>query len=207
MVDRLVHLFDKDRNIFTDKDYSISKYIENERELRGLDSSNITVNSKVFGENRQDSSLLLVIAKNGKDLIHITIHLSPKYLTPRASGMIHIVKNVIKQRKLNKLLQPLTYALIAVHQPPGKPHSLEFSIADGYETAGINGANKYDREIQQEMDVILTVLNRLFDEDNAEYYIGRNEGPPFLHNKTLPVLNNIDRTKFYSRRNKGFKPE
>jgi hypothetical protein len=58
-----------------------------------------------------------------------------------------------------------------------------------------------DEEIQlkQEMDVIITVLNRIFDEDNIKYYIGsRYNSSNFINHKQLNTpeeipLNNMNR--------------
>jgi hypothetical protein len=53
------------------------------------------------------------------------------------------------------------------------------------------------------MDVIISVLNRLFDEDD-EYYIGNNSIVYPIHNKTNLVLNNINKhTTILTRKNKG----
>jgi hypothetical protein len=53
------------------------------------------------------------------------------------------------------------------------------------------------------MDVIINVLNRLFDEDD-EYYIGNNSTLYPIHKKTNLVLNNINKhTTIITRKNKG----
>lgn len=94
------------------------------------------------------------------------------------------------------------YTLISVKQPIDKSNSLEFTIADGYNTVGVANAHLYDPEIQQEMNVIIRVLNNIFDENNKEYYIGDKFYP--IHNKTDIILKNINtRTKYTIRKNIG----
>ena len=70
----------------------------------------------------------------------------------------------------------------------------------------------YDIEIQQEMDVIITVLNRLFDETNTRFYIGNKqpndinmENPAYpVHNKTNKTLTIINtNTNKIKRNNRG----
>lgn len=62
----------------------------------------------------------------------------------------------------------------------------------------------YDPLLQQEMDVIITVLNRLFDENNKELYIGNSNNLTPLHNNLDNVLKNINIVKKkVSRRNVG----
>ena len=66
-------------------------------------------------------------------------------------------------------------------------------------------SNEYDPYIQQEMDVIISVLNKLFNEKNNELYIGDKTIFP-IHNKTNNILNNINKhSKLISRKNKGVK--
>ena len=73
-----------------------------------------------------------------------------------------ILTNLIEQQ----------YHLISVIIPPNKPKSLEFSIADGYDTpSNVKNTQKYDPDLQREMDAIIAVLNNLFDEKNTEFYI------------------------------------
>jgi len=117
--------------------------------------------------------------------------------------MIHIYKNIYKQlnKKINK---KLLYALISVEQPSNKPNSLVFSIDDGYNTPSVENAELYDPEIQSEMNVIITVLNRIFDEDNNDYYIGNTNTSYINLNKVNAVLNNINKhTIYFTRKNYG----
>ena len=67
-------------------------------------------------------------------------------------------------------------------------------------------AHLYDLWLQKEMNVIITVLNRLFDEDNDMYYIGSESRIYSVHNQTNNTLNVINRyNNHYTRRNKGKK--
>jgi hypothetical protein len=54
------------------------------------------------------------------------------------------------------------------------------------------------------MDIILTILNRLFDEDNYEYYIGYDKEITNIHNQTNNTARIINTHKKYAtRKNKG----
>lgn len=168
---------------------------------QGLDDTNVLIESEVYGYTVENSTLYLSIKKNNKDFIHLTIHVAPKELKPTKTGLIHIYKEIYKNINTS-IPKQLLYTLISVKQPIDKPHSLEFSIADGYNTIGIPNAHIYDPEIQQEMNVIITVLNNIFDENNEEYYIGNKFYP--IHNKTNIILKNINtRTKYTIRKNIG----
>jgi hypothetical protein len=137
-----------------------------------------------------------------KDFLHFSIHIAPKNLDLKHSGMIHMYKNVynIQEKKRNKKL----YALIKINIPENKPNSLVFSIADGYNTPEIKNEDSYEKELQQEMDVIITVLNKLFDEKERNFYLGYDKIMINIHNKTNNVLRNINtRTKYIKRKNIG----
>jgi hypothetical protein len=197
IINNLIYLFDISNN----SNDSITNYVYKERKIRGLDDSNIKIISEVYGEQVKNSTLFLKIQKNSKDFIHLTIHLVPKTLKPERDGIIHICKDsYIEYNKSNK---KYAYALISVENPEDKPNSLVFSIADGYTTPKIKNSELYDPEIQKEMDVIIAVLNKLFDEDHP-LYIGNKFY--FIHNKTNIVLNNINKhTTLVKRKNRGIK--
>ena len=62
VINNLVYLFDDKTNNNT---YNrITKYIEDERKLRGLDDSNVIIKSEVYGHNANNSTLYLEIKKN-----------------------------------------------------------------------------------------------------------------------------------------------
>lgn len=192
MMNKLVNLFD-DTVIGHDK---ITNYVENERLLRGMDNAKVI--SKIIGEKTRSPSLLLEIKKNDMALLHITFHLSPYTLNPIKTGAIHMFKNIYKNTNVNNGKGNI-YSLIHLEKPVGKPHSLEFSIADGYKTPGINADEK---ELQQEMDVIIYVVNRLFDE-NDSYYIGVKEGIINVNPRINTILHNINRRTLVKLKNKG----
>jgi hypothetical protein len=200
-INKLVDLFST-RNIKSKS--KIENYIEKEWNKQGLDTTNITIDGKFYGLDKNDPTLLIDILKNNNKILHLSIHLSVKDLEPKDTGIIHIYKNIYKT--INPKLSPRRklYALIAVQQPPEKPNSLVFAIADGYTTpSGIQDKNIYDPELQKEMDVILTVLNRLFDEED-EYYIGNKDKYVNYHNTTSPVLENMNKyTEHVTRKNRG----
>jgi len=184
---------------------TIRNYIEEERTRKGLDASTVTIDAEVSGYNRNKSMLYLAIKKNGKMFVHLSIHLTMHKLEPQCNGMIHIAKDIYKISGSKQF-----YALISVKQPADKPQSLEFWIADGYTTAGVPAASMYDHEVQQEMDVILLVLNKMFDENNMEYYVGKTYNAPLLpelypiHNNANAVLANMNKhVNVFARKNKG----
>jgi len=194
-INKLTNLFDNNNH----SNESITKYIDNERKLKKMDISGVDIVSQVYDDN-QRYNFLLEIKKNNKRFVHLSIHLSPETFDPKLNGVIHIFKNFYKRKK-SKTMKPKIYALIGVTQH--KPKSLKFSIDDGYTTGFVNDP-LYDPEIQQEMDVIITVLNRLFDEDNDEFYIGNKDEIIPIHMKINTILENINtRAKQVSRKNKG----
>jgi hypothetical protein len=200
IINSLINLFNTSKRNF--KSYpKIVKYIEEERDKQGLSSAHVEISSEVYGYNDENSTLHLKIKKNNMEFLHLTIHISPAGLNPKDTGMIHIYKDIY--RAINsKTPRRLLYSLIEVKQPTNKPNSLVFSIADGITTSGVQNSHIYDQELQQEMNVIITVLNRIFDEDD-EYYIGNNKNNS-ISIKTDWVLNNINkRPQYISRKNKG----
>ena len=213
-INNLINLFDmKDKN----SDDKITKYIEKERTEKGLDISNVIIKSELDGERNgekdkekdREITLHLRINKDDKDLLHLSIHLSPQSFRPQDTGVIHIVKNIYSihhpSALSKKVLKKLKAALITVHEPIDKPNSLEFAIGDGYTTSSeLLNTDIYDPILQQEMDVILTVLNRLFDEDNKEYYIGNKDKLVPIHAKINAVLENMNKhNRHVTRKNRG----
>ncbi len=203
IVNTLVHLFES--NI-------ISKYIEDERIFQGMNTSNITITSNIDVKSIHGPSVYLNIIKNNQKYIHLSIHLCIKDLEPTKQGTIHMFKNVFDDITRNtsmtksklRRLTPRMYALITVHQPTNKPKSLEFTIEDEYLITDISGANTNDSQLQREMKAILDVLNRLFNEENEKYYIGRKKDMTNVHNKTNTILASMNTyTKYATRKNHG----
>jgi hypothetical protein len=91
------------------------------------------------------------------------------------------------------------YALISVDKPIGKENSLEFRIADGYKTPGINTDEIF---LQNEMDVIIYIINRIFDE-NDPYYIGLKDEVVNINLRTDNILDNINKRPQVRLKNKG----
>lgn len=200
LINELINLFDETYDKFGNKNEKISKYIKDEREARGLDNNNISIMTKIYGFDKRKSSLILKLFKNNIQFLHLSIHLTVRYLNPKNTGIIHISKNIYKGKTIRKGDR---YALISVSIPKDKPKSLLFSIADGYNTPGIKNENSYENELQQEMDIIITVLNNIFNENN-KYYIGRDKNLIDIHNKTNNVLRNINsHTNHTKRKNIG----
>jgi hypothetical protein len=151
----------------------------------------VQIKSYIYGTNEENTTLHLQINKDNIDFIHLTIHLAPEWLTSgeNDNGIIHIYKDIY-EKYVSKRKRNLIYAIYHIEHPVNKPHSLHFNITHGYSTILHKDATKdfnsavttYDTEIQQEMDVITNVLNKIFDEDNINYYIGD------YHKNTLLLL-------------------
>ena len=99
----LIHLFDNNDNMYLNNNQKIIKYIKDEREIQGLNSLNVTIESKVYGDDRNNPTLYLSIKKNNREFIHLSIHLAVKYLNPKQTGLLHLYKNIyiLNQRILN----------------------------------------------------------------------------------------------------------
>lgn len=212
IITKLIDLFKDNKNNTTSK---IVKYVEEERKAQGLNNTNIKITSEIYNTSSDDSTLHLQIIKNGIDFIHLSIHLVPKTINPNNDGLIHIFKNIYKPKGETNKTKTVTrsrknrlYALISVNEPEGKPHSLEFSIDNNYyktNVPNITNSIETDKEINKEMNVIITVLNRLFDE-NDELYIGNKDKIYEVNINTDKVLNNINNHSILvSRKNKGTK--
>lgn len=152
--------------------------------------SSLTINSMIFGmddKNNKHATLIIEILKNGKKFIHFTLHLVSKTLNATNSGIIHFKKNIYHSRQYIK--NPfLTYVLIKVEQPEDKLKSLHFTIAYQHIIPNNDSNSRNNAELKLYMNVILNVLNRLFDEDNMQYYIGNRNLLLKLHPKTKEIL-------------------
>ena len=205
IIRKLIQLFNNTYDSYnTDKFY---KYVEAERKLKKYDNTNISFKQAVHNLEKDDPTLHFSILKNGIELIHLSIHLAMKGLTPKNSGIIHIKKNIYTKGQPGSIKKKL-YALISVQIPTGKPNSLEFTLADGITTPFMPNHQTRDPEIQQEMKVIIDVLNKLFDEENKEYYIGSSNSNSDkiveIHPNTNRILESINaHTTYYTRKNKG----
>jgi hypothetical protein len=202
IMDVLVHLFSKDCCENRDKHITIAHMIKDERAHQKL-ADDVTILSHAYKDaiRNGSSNMVLDIHKHGKEFLHLTIHLSPNSLHPEDAGLLHFLKDIytikITSRKYER-----HYALIKVEQP--HPDSLHFSIGYGYDTPSAKNAMIYDREVQQEMDVVIAVLNRLFDSSD-EYFIGKVRNNPIeIINRTNVLLKNMNQhSKLATRKNKG----
>lgn len=191
IINKLIHLFDDTES----SPNKISKYVENERRIRGLDDA--TIKGEVYREEKLTYNLLLEICKNNKPILHISFHTAPDSFRGNKSGPIHLYKNMYRENK--RTTKKNRYSLIRVGTPIGKPHSLEFSIPDGYKTPGVNTNEK---QLEEEMDVIMHVINRIFDE-NDTYYIGDKNKLVHIHNLSNTIQTNINKSPNVTRKNKG----
>lgn len=197
LINTLVDLFYTDE--LTNTPSKISKYIEEKGEIQKVDKT-FSVSSQVYDISGSMPSLILLIKQNNTDILHLSLHLCPTSFNPKKTGPIHIRKNQIINQLLLKR-KNFQYALLTVQQPVGKLYSLEFSIGDGYSSAHIPGASMYNTTIQKVMDVIIDILNNLFNEEHEDYIGHLIELP---HPYTNPILHTINTTsKEVSRKNKG----
>lgn len=202
IINNLVHLFDM-RYIKNNSNYTITKYVENERIIQGLDTSNVDIRSEVYGYKNRNPTLFLIINKNNIDFIHITIHLAPKSFDPKNDGLIHFYKDIYKLKELN-IPKRSRYSFIEILYDKDKPNSLEFSLVNDNLIRNATKSEKYDIELEKEMNVIITVLNHLFDENNIDFYIGNTDKLLHIHNNTNNVLRNINAfTTHVTRKNRG----
>lgn len=192
VMNNLIHLFDEDccnGHHFTHK--TIKEFVEEERKERGLDNTTITISSKADKKLKASSRFVLDISKNGKGFIHLTIHLVSKERNPEKDGILHIKKDIytVKRSCRNK---DEYCALLKVEKPNDR--SLHFTIAFDDDTSSSPLASSYDEEVNQEMDVIIAVLNKMFDADNDDYFVGNNDMRIFLpiENKTNIILSNMN---------------
>jgi hypothetical protein len=213
IITRLINLFDN-KNYTTPK---IDKYIEDERKAQNLDSTNVKIKSEHYKGSDNDTTLHLQISKNGVDFIHLSMHLIPRTINVDKAGLLHIFKDIYRNLGVTYSQSNKLYALIDVEQPKDKPNSLVFSIdKDYYKTnvSNITNTSRLDIEINEEMNVIIRVLNRLFDEKNTEYYVGDRNKILLINDKNInnknknksvnKVLNNINKHSILvSRKNKG----
>lgn len=191
-------------NVWFKNDGKITEIVRKERRRRGLEEVNTTVHSLVYGTNKENSSLQLMIKKHGKDFIHLTIHLAPEYLKTdeRDAGMVHVVKNVYKSVASTRQTHYLR-AIYAIEKIQDKPHSFHFSIQQRYDTPHIhNMVDQHDDGVKQEIDVMTAVLNQIFDETN-ENYVGSAHPEPIEQNTDNILRNMNTRTTYIKRKNVG----
>jgi hypothetical protein len=202
IMDALVHLFSEECCEHRDKHITIAKLIKDERDRQHL-VDNVTISSCAYKDATRNgsSNIVLDIHKDGKKFLHLTIHLSIHSLHPKDAGILHFLKDIYTIKHSSRKYER-HYALIKVDQP--HPESLHFSIGYGYHTSGAKNAMIYDKEVQQEMDVVIAVLNRLFDSSD-EYYVGKVRNDPIeIINRTNVLLKNMNNhTKIATRKNKG----
>lgn len=170
-INRLVCLFNKQM---------IAKYIYEERRSRQMNANGITIESGIYGIEKDNSTLVFIMKKQNKPFLHFTLQFAPEWLSdgPNDHGVVRIYKDVYDS-SIPEKMKYLLYAVYFLEHPHNKPKSLTFSIAYGHSTPlyptarqpYIDDILRHDEEVKEEMDVITTVLNRLFDEDNV-YYIG-----------------------------------
>ena len=205
----LVHLFDenclcKNRHYVRNKKQvhpTISHILQEERKKLKI-KSNVTISSYVNKhKNKPGSSTLgLHVKKDGEDFIHLSIHLAPKKLDPAKEGILHFRKDIFTVKRSSRDID-MHYALIMVEQP--NEDTLRFSIGYGYDTPlSPIATSAIDKELQNEMNAIINVLNKLFNPSD-KYYINNSLNYPLIAaNKTNILLSNMNKhTTIATRKN------
>jgi len=102
-------------NVLFKNNGRVTQFVKEERRRRGLDETNTAIESMVYGTDINNSTMLLIIKKDGKDFVHLTMHLSPKKLglTHKSTGIVHVVKNIYQEHIPGKkdYLVKSTYAV------------------------------------------------------------------------------------------------
>jgi hypothetical protein len=176
----------------------ITDYVKEEWKKHHMNDPTITVRSEIYGYidkntkkiNKITPSLHLQIQQNGRDLVHLSIHLIIASLEPKHTGIIHFYKNEYKNKTKYhpRIVARNHYSLIKVHP---FHHSLQFSINYGYHTKGVTNQNvTIETLIQEHMNIIVNVLNSIFDETNTRYIGHKNiaEIHPLI-NETVKAMN------------------
>lgn len=117
--------------------------------------------------------------------------------------MIHIKKDIYFVKRTCRDTD-VYCALLKVEAPNDR--SLRFSIGFDDDTSTSPLSSIYNEEVNQEMDVIVAVLNKIFDADNDAYFIGNPEARLALpiENKTNVFLSNMNaHPQVATRRNRG----
>jgi hypothetical protein len=172
VLNRLIHLFDADPT-FNDPVHNIVAYIDEEHKLRKIDTTDITVVSRVHGHLRPkpDPMCIAEISYKGVPIVHLTIHVAPNRLLPAQHGMIHLVKNHYQNKSKYGVLSDGARVRLLAIVPKNKPNSLFFRIMDG-KAPPSQGNISLDPIIQKEMKVLVAVLNKIFDEKDLKHYVG-----------------------------------
>jgi hypothetical protein len=125
---------------------------------------------------------------------------------------IQEVNNISEMDNKKEIENKPIYPMKNIPEQKNQSKPITFSIGYGYSTPiypdapqdYIDDVARYDDEVKQEMDAITSVLNKLFDRRNKEYYIGNRKNMYEINNHLMMVLNNVNkRQKHISRKNKG----
>ena len=198
MINKLINLFG-----MPGVNGEIVHHIATERAARGLDMCGVVISSHVYGFDNKNSTIILEIVKNGIAFLHLSIHLRPTAFNSKSAGPIHMRKEIYSTYS-PKPPRKTQYVSIFVCQPKDKPNSLEFAIIN-QSTSALPITHVHECELRDEMDVIIAVLNRLFDQDNKAFYIGDVDILAPVHNTTDAVLKNIDAVRTHvTRKNVGY---
>ena len=183
----LTHLFDANP-IYNDPKHNIVAYIVNEHTKQQIPTNDLIISSVVHGISKGDPMLIAKIKYKNKPLVHFTIHLAPDRLNKSAHGMVHLVKNIYQNSRKYGTLKNRGRVRLFVSIPQNKPRSLHFTIMDGRNPPK-KGNTTNDYIVQREMDILITVMNKIFDENDHYHYVGNFQLPGQMVNiNVLPPI-------------------
>jgi hypothetical protein len=220
MLDRLNMFFDPIQKgppaVYADPNHNIITYIYKEHLKASTPvPADITYISKVHKPTSDDPMYILEVYKGNIKLIHLTIHIAPTYLDPQYHGMIHIVRNVYNQKKYGMRKAAITMRIQAF-KDPAKPQSRTFKIIGSRLPPSHPNAQQYDADVTRESDILIKVLNNIFDEKKTHAYANNEIAsrkvnntyipfsvPPHTHTNPIAMKINSHKQTPYSRGNKG----
>lgn len=159
----------------------IETYIEKEHLIMGIPLIDLSYNGMAYGyeksvtstADRFDASptFLVEVLYEGKILLHLTIHLALEVLPKDKAGMIHFDRDIYKKNGQYPIKGLDTHVVIRVNRMNQNGNSLQFSILDDYDTPTDASLQHINNMILQEMNIIIRVLNKMFNPTNRDYSV------------------------------------
>jgi hypothetical protein len=189
-INQLLHIFDP---IILNDDvttHHIRKYILNENTKQGINMNkrNLSI-STVVSDPANNPTCIAKILYHGRPFLHLSIHLAPTDKEIDNHGMIHLVKDYYC---VGRKVMPIgeCRVRIKVTSIDDKPGSLSFELNDDIPPPA-DADTSMEPIMKTEMDILMTVLNRLFNQNEPWYYVGT--AMPTNHklvnmNKAAPLL-------------------
>jgi hypothetical protein len=221
MLDRLNMFFDPIQKgppaVYADPNHNIITYIYKEHINEGTPvPPDITYISKVHKPTDDDPKYILEVYKGKIKLIHLTIHIAPTSLKRKHHGMIHIVRNVYNNPKKYGTRKNYATMRIQAFKDTAKPQSRAFKIVGNRSPPPHPNAQQYDADVTRESDILIKVLNNIFDERKTYLYANNEIAsrkvnhtyippsvPPHTHTNPIAMKINSHNQTIFSRGNQG----